>query len=78
LAGEQAAAVDHALWVTLRTLEENAAVSLRLAEVAEGRARRRAAALYRQRYEVSKAEAGRLRELIGRVSSALEGSAEQS
>lgn len=78
LAAEQAAEVDHALWTTLRTLEENAAVNLRLAEVAEGRERRRAAALYRQRYESSKAEAGRMRELIGRVSSALEASAEQS
>lgn len=78
LAAEQAAAVDHALWVTLRAMEENAAMNLRLAEVAEGRERRRAAALYRQRYEFTKAETGRLRELIGRVSSALEGSAVES
>jgi len=53
-------------------------MNLRLAEVAEGRERRRAAALYRQRYESSKVETGRLRELIGRVSSALEGSAVES
>ncbi|MFY9805669.1 MAG: chemotaxis protein CheB [Pseudonocardiaceae bacterium] len=78
LAAEQAAAVDQALWVALRTLEENAAMDLRLAEVAEGRQRRRAAALYRRRYEYSKAESGRLRELIGRVSAALEGSAQQA
>jgi two-component system chemotaxis response regulator CheB len=78
LADEQAAAVDHALWVTLRTLEENAAMNLRLAEVAEGRERLRAATRYRQRYEFSRAEAARLRELIGRVSSALEGSAVES
>jgi two-component system chemotaxis response regulator CheB len=77
LASEQTAAVDHALWVALRTLEENAAMDLRQAEVAEGRERRSAAALYRRRYECSKAEIGRLRELIGRVSAALEGSAEE-
>ncbi len=40
---------------------------LQLAEVAERRERRRAAALYRRRYESCKAEARRLRELIGRM-----------
>lgn len=74
LAAEQSIAVDQALWVALRTVEENAAMNLRLVEVAERRDRRRAADLYRQRYEASKAEARRLRELIGRLGPALEGS----
>jgi two-component system chemotaxis response regulator CheB len=74
LAAEQAIAVDQALWVALRTVEENAALNLRLAEVAERRERRRATAVYRQRYESSKSEARRLRELISRLSPALEGS----
>lgn len=76
LVAEQTEAVDQALWVALRTLEENAAMNLRLTEVAERRERRRAAALYRQRYETSKAEARRLRELISRISPALGGSVE--
>lgn len=71
LAAEQTGAVEHALWVALRTLEEHAAINQRLAEVAEQRERHRAAALYQQRHESSKAEAARLRELIGRISSAL-------
>jgi two-component system, chemotaxis family, protein-glutamate methylesterase/glutaminase len=72
LADEQAAVVDQTLWTALRTLEENAALSLRLAEVAERHERRRAAAVYRQRYGTSKAEAARLRKLIGEVSRALQ------
>lgn len=71
LTDEQAVVVDHALWTALRTIEENAALNLRLAEVAERRERRRAAAIYRQRYEASKAEAVRLRKLIGQISPAL-------
>lgn len=78
LAVQQTAEVDHALWVALRTLEENAAMNRRLAEVAEGRERHRAAALYRQRYESSRVEAGRLRELIGRISSDMGASAEDT
>jgi two-component system, chemotaxis family, protein-glutamate methylesterase/glutaminase len=76
LAAEQNGVVEQALWVALRTLEENAAINQRLAEFAEQRDRRRAATVYRQRYESSKAEAVALRELIGRISSALEVSAE--
>jgi two-component system chemotaxis response regulator CheB len=72
LAAEQAGAVEHALWVALRTLEENAAFNHRLAEVAGQRERHRAAALYQQRYESRKTEAMRLRELIGRISTTLE------
>jgi two-component system chemotaxis response regulator CheB len=72
LTAEQNGAVEQALWVALRTLEENAALNCRLAEVAERRERYRAATLYRQRYESSKTEAGHLRELIGRISSALQ------
>lgn len=78
LVAEQTAAVDEARWVALRTLEENAAMNCQLAEFAERRDRRRAAALYRQRYESSKAEAARLRELIGRIRSDLEGSTEDA
>src|SRR5205085_4901333 len=48
---EQTVTVEEALWVALRTLEENAAINLRLAEVAGQRERRRAAALYRGHYE---------------------------
>jgi two-component system, chemotaxis family, protein-glutamate methylesterase/glutaminase len=69
---EQTVTVEEALWVALRTLEENAAINLRLAEVAGQRERRRAAALYRGHYERGKAEAMRLRELIAWVSSAAE------
>lgn len=65
---EQSAAVDEALWVALRALEENAAMNRKLAEVAEQRERSRAAALYRQQYEKNKAGAARLRRLIGRIS----------
>ncbi|MBV9012143.1 MAG: chemotaxis protein CheB [Pseudonocardiales bacterium] len=71
LSDEQAVVVDQALWTALRTLEENAALSLRLAEVAEQHERRRAAAIYRQRYEASKAEATRLRKLINQISPTL-------
>jgi two-component system chemotaxis response regulator CheB len=76
LADEQTVAVDRALWVALRTLEENAAMNLTLAELAERRERHRAAAFYRQRYESSKTEAGQLRELISRIGHTLEGSVE--
>jgi two-component system chemotaxis response regulator CheB len=69
LVAEQAITVEEALWVALRTLEENAAMHLRLAEAAEQRERHRAAALYRGHYGKEKAEAMRLRELIVRVSS---------
>lgn len=76
LAAELSAAVDQALWVAVRTLEENIAMNLRLAEVAEHRERHRAGGLYRQRYETSKAEAKRLRQLIGRITAVMEGSVE--
>src|SRR5262249_27809978 len=77
LAAEQNTAVGHTLWVALRTLEENAAINHRLAEFAEQRDRQRPATVYRHRYESSKTEAGALRELISRISSALETSAEE-
>jgi two-component system chemotaxis response regulator CheB len=77
LAAEQTSAVEQALWVALRTLEENAAINQRLAEVAGQRERRRAAALYQRRYESSKAEAAQLRELIDRMSSAPEWAADE-
>jgi two-component system chemotaxis response regulator CheB len=76
LVAEQNGAVEHALWVALRTLEEYAAFNHRLAEIAERRERHRAATLYWQRYKSSKAEAVHLRELIGRISSALKGPAD--
>jgi two-component system chemotaxis response regulator CheB len=76
LVAELSVEANDALWVALRTLEENAAINLRLAEVAEQREQRRAAALYRQRYESSNAAAVQLRGLVSRVSSALNGSAE--
>lgn len=71
LAADQAAAADHALWVALRILEENAAMNLRLAEITERRERHRAATLYQQRSESSNAEAGRLRAAIVRLNSAV-------
>lgn len=71
LADEQTVVMDQALWTALRTLEESAALSLRLAEVAERRERSRAAAIYRQRYEAGKADAARLRKLISQISPAL-------
>jgi hypothetical protein len=46
---------------------------LRLAEAAEQRERHRAATFYREHYKKGKAEATRLRELIGRVSTGTEG-----
>ncbi|MBV9314382.1 MAG: chemotaxis protein CheB [Pseudonocardia sp.] len=76
LAAEQNGAVEHALWVALRALEENAAINHRLAEFAERRERHWAATVYRQRYDANKTEAVMLRELIGRISSALESPAE--
>jgi two-component system chemotaxis response regulator CheB len=72
LAEEHTGAVEHALWVALRTLEESAAINHRLAEVAGRRERRRAAAVYQHRYESSKTEAARLREMLGRVTTALD------
>src|SRR5262245_8910682 len=69
---EQTGAVEQALWVALRTLEENAAINERLAEIAGQRGRHRAVVLYRRRHESSKIEAALLRELIGRISPALE------
>jgi two-component system chemotaxis response regulator CheB len=73
LAAKQTSEVDQALWVALRTLEENAAMNHRLAEVAARRERHRAAALYQQRFQSSKTEAARLRELIARISAVLQG-----
>jgi two-component system, chemotaxis family, protein-glutamate methylesterase/glutaminase len=69
LMAEQSVDVEETLWIALRALEEYAAIHLRLAEAAEQRERHRAAALYRGHHEKGKAEAMRLRELIGRVSS---------
>ena len=69
LVAELSVEADEALWVALRTLEENSAINLRLAEVAAQREQRRAAALYRQRYESSKTAARQLRELISRIGS---------
>jgi two-component system, chemotaxis family, protein-glutamate methylesterase/glutaminase len=45
LVTEHTVTVEDALWVALRALEENAALNLRLAEVAGQRERHRAAAL---------------------------------
>lgn len=73
LVAEQTVGVEEALWAALRALEENAAMHLRLAEAAEQRERHRAATLYREQYEKGKAEATRLRGLIGRVSTGTEG-----
>jgi two-component system chemotaxis response regulator CheB len=72
LVAEQTLTMEEALWVALRALEENAAINLRLAAVAGQRGRLRATALYRARYEKGKAEAMRLRELIGRGSAGAE------
>jgi hypothetical protein len=72
LVAEQTVTMEEALWVALRALEENAAMNLRLAEVAERRERHRAAALYQEHYERGKAEATRLRDIIGRVASGTE------
>jgi two-component system, chemotaxis family, protein-glutamate methylesterase/glutaminase len=68
LVAEMSIEADEALWVALRTLEENTAINFRLAETAEQREQHRAAALYRQRYESSKVAARQLRALISRVS----------
>jgi two-component system, chemotaxis family, protein-glutamate methylesterase/glutaminase len=72
LAAEQTSEVENALWVALRTLEENSAINQRLAEVAQRRGRHRAVAVYQRRCGSSKREATRLRELIERISPMLE------
>jgi two-component system chemotaxis response regulator CheB len=68
LVSEMSIQADEALWVALRALQENADINLRLAETAEERKRQRATALYRQRYESTKAAADQLGALIGRMS----------
>lgn len=73
LVADQTGTVEHSLWVALRTLEENAALNRQLAEVSERRERHRAAAHFQQRYESSRTEAAGLRELLGRITTALEG-----
>jgi len=56
--------VDRALWVALRTLEERAAMSYRLAERARGRNQRWVDQAFTQRGRESEEEARRIRDLL--------------
>jgi two-component system chemotaxis response regulator CheB len=66
LAAEQASALESALWMALRGLEERAALSSRMGERAEQRGHRITAASFRQRQEEAQEAALLLRELLAR------------
>jgi two-component system chemotaxis response regulator CheB len=67
LLDEQAAALEGALWMALRSLEEKSALSQRMSESARGRGNERAAERYRETAVESLFAAGRIRELIQRL-----------
>jgi two-component system, chemotaxis family, protein-glutamate methylesterase/glutaminase len=64
LAAEQAQALEGALWMALRGLEERAAFSLRMGERAEQRGHQHSARGFRQRHDEAQQAALLLRELL--------------
>ena len=64
LAAEQSDALESALWMALRGLEERAALSLRMGERAEQRGHRHCAHTFRQRHDEAQAAALVLRRLL--------------
>jgi two-component system chemotaxis response regulator CheB len=64
LAEEQAQALESALWMALRGLEERATLSLRMGERAEQRGHRHSAHTFRQRHDEAQAAALVLRRLL--------------
>jgi two-component system chemotaxis response regulator CheB len=64
LAEEQAQALEGALWMALRGLEERATLSLRMGERAEQRGHRHSAKTFRQRHDEAHAAALVLRRLL--------------
>jgi two-component system chemotaxis response regulator CheB len=64
LAAEQAQALEGALWMALRGLEERAALSLRMGRRAEQRGHRISAATFRQRHDEAQQAAAVLRRLL--------------
>jgi len=66
LAAEQSQALEGALWMALRSLEERAALSLRMGERAEQRGHRLSARTFRQRHDEAQEAAGILRRLLQR------------
>jgi two-component system, chemotaxis family, protein-glutamate methylesterase/glutaminase len=66
LAAEQSQALEGALWMALRGLEERASLSLRMGERAEQRGHRLSARTFRQRHDEAQEAAGILRRLLQR------------
>ena len=66
LAAEQAQALEGALWMALRGLEEQAALSLRLGQRAEGHGHRHSASAFHRRHDEALQAAGLLRGLLER------------
>jgi two-component system chemotaxis response regulator CheB len=64
LAAEQSQALEGALWMALRGLEERAALSLRMGERAEQRGHRLSAGTFRRRHDEAQSAAGILRRLL--------------
>jgi two-component system chemotaxis response regulator CheB len=64
LAAEQAQALEGALWMALRGLEERAALSLRMEERAAGRGHRLSAQTFRLRHDEAQQAAGLLRRML--------------
>jgi two-component system chemotaxis response regulator CheB len=64
LAAEQSQALEGALWMALRGLEERAALSLRMGERAEQRGHRLSARTFRERHDEAQSAAGILRRLL--------------
>ncbi|MFW3170943.1 chemotaxis protein CheB [Geodermatophilus sp. CPCC 206100] len=64
LAAEQAQALESALWMALRGLEERATLSLRMGERAEQRGHRISASAFRQRHDEALEAAALLRRLL--------------
>jgi two-component system chemotaxis response regulator CheB len=66
LAAEQEQALEGALWMALRGLEERAALSLRMGERAEQRGHPLSASTFRRRHDEAQQAAGLLRRLLQR------------
>jgi two-component system chemotaxis response regulator CheB len=64
LAAEQSQALESALWMALRGLEERAALSLRMGERAEGRGHRLSAQTFRQRHDEAREAAALMRRML--------------
>ncbi|MGY1802369.1 chemotaxis protein CheB [Blastococcus sp. SYSU D00922] len=64
LAAEQSQALESALWMALRGLEERAALSLRMGERAEQRGHSLSAGAFRERHDEALRAAGLLRQLL--------------